>query len=389
MKIGILLSRFPFPLEKGDKLRAYHQIKELSKKHKIYLYAISDQVVSESNLMQLEPYCQSIKILKLSKVTIAFNLLRGLLFSNLPLQVAYFFKKSAQKPIIDFFKKHQVEHIFCQLIRVSEYLKDYHSIPKTLDYMDVLSKGMERRIEKSNKFLKPLFRLETDRLKKYEHFIFSSYTNRVIISEQDRDLIIHANNNSIEIIRNGVDLDFFQKKTIPKKYDLVFTGNMSYAPNIDGVTYLVEEILPKVWEVNPNVTLVIAGATPSPKVQKLAQKRVTITGWVEDIREYYAASKIFIAPMQIGTGLQNKLLEAMAMNIPCITSTLANNALKATHKQNILIAEENQDYVDAILSLLKNEDLAANIALNGYKFVKSNYDWESTTNQLENLFLKT
>jgi len=172
MKIGVLLSRFPYPLEKGDKLRAFHQIKELSRTHEIYLCAISDKKVNETSLNQLLPYCKDIKVIRLNKFNIVRNLLIGLLFSKLPLQVAYFFKRSAQKEIQAFFANHRVDHIYCQLIRVSEYIKTLNTIPKTLDYMDVLSKGMERRIEKASILLKPFVKIETKRLKKYEHFIF-------------------------------------------------------------------------------------------------------------------------------------------------------------------------------------------------------------------------
>ena len=389
MKIGILLSRFPYPLEKGDKLRAFHQIKELSVSHDIFLCAISDRKISDSELNQLSPYCKSIQVIELNKTIISFNLIRGLLFSKLPLQVAYFFKKSAKKSVQSFFRTNKVDHIYCQLIRVSEYVKSMSDIQKTLDYMDVLSKGMERRIDKSSQLFRPFVKLEAYRLKKYEHLIFSAFNNKTIISEQDQNLIIHAQNQEIEIVRNGVDLTFFKPRDSQKTFDLVFTGNMSYPPNVDGVTYLVEKILPLVWKQNPNITLVIAGATPSTKVQRLAQKNVTVTGWVDDIRDYYASSKIFIAPMQIGTGLQNKLLEAMAMNIPCITSPLANNALKAIHEENILIANTVKEYTKSIFNLLENNTIYEKIANNGHNFVKKNYDWKSTTNQLEKLFLKS
>lgn len=389
MKIGVILSRFPFPLEKGDKLRAFHQIKELSKNHTIYLCCTSDKKVSSSDLKELEDYCESIMIIRLSKLTILINLIKGLLFSKLPLQVAYFFKKSAKNSVVNFFTLNKVEHIYCQLIRASEYVKDIKHIPKTLDYMDVLSKGMERRVSKSPSYLKPIIKLETDRLKKYEHFIFNSFQHKTIISEQDRNYIIHAQNHTIQIIRNGVDLDYFKQRKRTTKFDVVFTGNMSYPPNIDGVCFLIEKLMPLLWRDYPMTTVAIAGASPSIKVQKLAQKNVTVTGWVDDIRDYYAAASIFIAPMQMGTGLQNKLLEAMAMKIPCITSPLANNALNAIHNESILIAESAAEYVDSIKKLLHNKDFSAEIGENGHRFVQENYDWKSTTNQLEKLFLST
>lgn len=387
MKIGVLLSRVPYPLEKGDKLRAYHQIKTLSQTHDIYLCALNVGKIHPDAIKQLRPYCQEIKIIQLTKIGILLNLVYSLVFTNLPLQVAYFYNRRAKKHIHRFFETHKIEHLYCQLIRTSEYVKDYHAAPKTLDYMDALSRGMERRINQAKFGMRQLIQIETTRLKRYEHFIFSSFEHKTIISEQDRNLIVHAQNHHIHIIRNGVDQQYFKPQSLEKKFDLLFTGNMSYPPNVDGVEYLVNQILPLVWQINPEVTLAIAGATPSQRVESLASEKVVVTGWVDDIREYYASSKIFIAPMQIGTGLQNKLLEAMAMKVPCITSPLANNALGGEHHKNILIGETAIEFKDEIIELLKNQKKAVELAQNGYEFISKHYDWRSSTSKLEALFL--
>lgn len=389
MKLGILLSRVPYPLEKGDKLRAYHQIKELSKNHEIYLCSIAVGKIKASDLEKIKPYCKEIKLIRLNRFSIFFNLLHGLLFTKLPLQVAYFFKKAAKNKVQNFFLGNQVDHIFCQLIRVSEYVKEIKEIPKTLDYMDALSCGMERRVSKAKFYKRPFIKLEALRLKRYEHFIFPSFDHKTIISEQDRELIIHANNHDITIIRNGVDRAFFKPIKVEKKYDLLFTGNMSYPPNIDGVSYLVEEVLPQVQLERPTIKLAIVGANPSQRVQRLASSNVEVTGWVDDIRLYYASSRLFIAPMLIGTGLQNKLLEAMAMKIPCITTPLANNALKAIQNESILIADSKESFKEQIMMLLENDKKAEEISQNGYEFISNNYDWESCSKHLEELFLKS
>lgn len=388
MRIGVLLSRYPYPLEKGDKLRAYHQIKALAKKNEIFLCALSTSKVSDTDLDEIKPYCKEIKIIKLSKLAIALNMLYSLLFSKLPMQVAYFFNRRFKYSVQSFFRKNKVEHIYCQLIRSSEYLKDYKDCAKTIDYMDALSQGMERRIAKAPFYLKPFVKMEAMRLKRYEHFIFDSFENKVIISEQDRESIVHARNHEIAIIRNGVDQNFFAPQKKEKEFELLFTGNMSYPPNIDGVEFLVKEIMPLVWSVKPDVNLTIAGANPSPRVLKLADDRVKITGWVDDIRDYYAKSYIFIAPMQIGSGLQNKLLEAMAMQVPCITSPLANNALKAIDQESILIGDNPELYKAHIVKLLDDKVFASQIAVKGREFVSNNFNWESSTNKLQKLFLK-
>lgn len=384
MKIFVLLSRFPYPLEKGDKLRAFHQIKQLSKNHEIYLCAISDEPVSKKHLDILREYCVEIEVFRIYKPKILIQLLYKLLFTKESLQVSYFYNSNIQNRIDDFVKRVKPDHIYCQLIRVTEYVKKY-SVSKTLDYMDALSRGMERRIEESPFYLKPFLKIETERLKRYEHTIFSQFDNLTIISKQDKELIVNIKNDSIVVVPNGVDYSTYQHKDIDKKYDLIFTGNMNYPPNITSATYLVKEIMPIIWQKNPSIKLAIVGANPDLKVSSLKSDNVIVTGWVDDISEYYASSKIFIAPMQIGTGLQNKLLEAMAMKLPCITSKLANNALGAEHHVNILIGEHPNEYANHVLSLIENKELYKKISENGYYFVTQNFTWEGSTKILEKL----
>ncbi|MBR4492132.1 MAG: glycosyltransferase, partial [Bacteroidales bacterium] len=129
----------------------------------------------------------------------------------------------------------------------------------------------------------------------------------------------------------------------------------------------------------------LCGANPSPRVLALENKQVTVTGWVDDMREYYAKSRIFIAPMRLGTGLQNKLLEAMSMGIPCITSPLAATPLNAQANQEILVCNSTLGYIDAIDNLLKDAEHYARIARNGQTFVQANYNWEHTSRILEEL----
>jgi len=388
MKIFVLLSRFPYPLEKGDKLRAFHQIKELSKNHKIILCAVSDEKVEEESIKILSKYCAVIKVIKLPKMRIYWNLIIQLIFTNKSLQVAYFYNAAAKREIEGYISKYKPDHIYCQLIRVTEYVRK-SKIKKTLDYMDALARGMERRIEDAPFYFKWFLKTETIRLKRYEHFIYDDFDKHVIISEQDRKLIVNVNNDRVVVVPNGVDYETYKHTSTTKEYDLIFTGNMAYPPNVDSVVYLVNNVMPQVWKKRPEAKLVIVGAQPSAKVLKLKSDRVKVTGWVENISEYYSKSKIFIAPMQIGTGLQNKLLEAMAMKLPCITSELANNALGATHNENILIGDNEEDYIHYVLKLMEDADLQKEIGQKGYEFVKENYTWEGSTSILENLISST
>jgi sugar transferase (PEP-CTERM/EpsH1 system associated) len=384
MKLMVLLSRVPYPLDKGDKLRAFHQIKYLSKHYDIVLCCLNDRRLHPDAIENLSPYCKDIKVINLSKIGIAFNLLQSL-FSGKPFQVHYFYHRSAQKQVDRFIEKHMPKHIYCQLIRVAEYVKKYTIIPKTLDYQDTFSKGAERRMSGASLFLKPILSREAKRLEKYEHDIFSMFDNKIIISKQDQQLIPHPNKNDIVVVPNGVDTSFFHPMETKKDYDIVFTGNMNYPPNIESACYIAKVILPAVLKTKPNTKLLISGSTPSAKVTALQGAHVEVTGWIDDIRTSYARAKVFIAPMQTGTGLQNKLLEAMAMQLPCITSPLANNALGAMPNQHILIGNSPDEYAQHICSLLDNPNLSKSIAESGYLFVQHNFNWESTCNKLQAL----
>lgn len=387
MKLLVIVSRVPYPLDKGDKLRAFNQIKQLSKKHQIILFALNDSVLSNEALTELKKYCRGISIIKFSKFTIFFNLVRAL-FSGLPLQVGYFYFGKAQKKIDELIKKHQPDHIYCQLIRTAEYVKKYPHIPKTLDYMDVFSKGIERRKKTGPFYLKPLFWLEYKRLVKYERTVFGYFNNKTIISEQDKNFIQHPERQQIKVVPNGVDMEFFKAVPQKKEFELLFNGNMNYPPNIESVEYLVNRIMPLVWKKEPAVRLLISGASPHKRVIALHSEKVQVSGWVDDIRENFGKSKLLVAPMQISIGLQNKLLEAMAMQMPCITSTLANNALRAKAGEQIVVADTPEQYANHIIELLTDETKAKQIAMNGYRYVMSNFNWQNTTATLDSLFYK-
>lgn len=386
MKILVIVSRIPYPLEKGDKLRAYHQVRELSKNHEICLCCLSDQPEHPEAREKLREICSELHIIHLNKAIIYLNLLLAW-FESRPFQVAYFHQRKAQKAVQRIVQRFAPDHIYCQLVRTAEYVKNEHGISKTIDYQDAFSKGMARRAEReSNYFKKKFFQTEARRLIRYEHLIFDYFNNKCIISEQDKALIFHENQREIAVIPNGVDMDFFHPMETSPSYDLCFVGNMSYAPNVDSVLYLHNEVMPLVWREMPEVKVLIAGATPAEAITRLHQERFEVGGWFEDIRDAYRRSRLFVAPMQIGTGLQNKLLEAMAMGIPCITSKLANDALGATHDQHLMVGSTPEDYAHHIIALLKNLQRGEELARNARLFVQQNYTWQSSVVKLEGLF---
>lgn len=386
MKLFVLLPRVPFPLEKGDKLRAYHQLRYLSERCEVHLCCLNDTgEVPASTIEALRPYCTGIHIIRLRKVGIAWNVLRAFLTGK-PLQVGYFFSLSARRKIHRLIRAVQPDHIYCQLLRVAAYVKDI-DCPKTLDYQDIFSKGFERQAAERPALLRPFFIREARKLAAYEQEIFSWFNHHTIISEPDRVAMHPAQRDQVAIIHNGVDTDYFIPVDFTRDTDLLFTGNMNYLPNVVGAEYLIRQILPLLVPAFPGLRVLIAGASPSKRVHALKSDNVFVSGWMEDIRAAFACSRIFVAPMTIGTGLQNKLLEAMAMKIPCVTSPLAFSALGATAGQEILVCNNPREYADAITHLLSDPDYAEEIADRGFRFVKENYDWKTETDRLYDLMM--
>ena len=382
----MVLSRMPWPLEKGDKLRAYHLVKRLAKHHTIYLFCLSDQRIKEEHLDHLRTFCSQIRVVHLPRWRILSRMATSL-FSRLPFQVGYFHHPHAQRAIDEVIAEFKPEHVLCQLVRTTEYVRHRYELPKTLDYMDTLSKGMERRAENASPWLRPLLKTETRRLIGYENLMLDLFDHHAIISAQDRDLLYHPGRDAVEVIPNGVDTLYFEPRDAEKRYDMLFTGNMNYPPNIDSVLFLVQKVLPIVRRKRPGTNLLISGVDPSASVRDLARTDplVEVSGWVRDIRSSYAAARIFIAPMQIGTGLQNKLLEAMSMRMPCITSALANNAVGAKVGEEILIGNTPEEYADHILDLLADNTARERLAGNGYRFVRERFDWDRAADALDQM----
>lgn len=375
----MLVSRFPYPLEKGDKLRAFHQLKELSKHFDVTLFALTNHEISPDHFNIVKEYCAEIVVHRQTLLQKGFNILRSAINGN-PFQVGYFYSIAAQQKIKLLLKTTSFNHIYCQLIRMSEFVKNEHAIPKTIDYMDALSAGIQRRIEQQPLYKKWLFRTEAKRLKRYESLMFDFFEHRTIISQQDQQLIMHPQSKAIVCVPNGIDASFFEPISAEKTHDFVFVGNMSYPPNVEAIQYITTHILPQF----PTSSLLISGSSPSPRVKKIAAEnaRITLTGWVDDIRTSYAAGKIFLAPMMIGTGMQNKLLEAMALGIPCITTPLANNPIGTTPNVDILVASDEHEFYSAINELLENSEKYAEIQRNARTYVEKHHRWDKTTHAL-------
>lgn len=237
-------------------------------------------------------------------------------------------------------------------------------------------------------FLKWLFRLESKRLQWYEEMAFKAFDHCAIISKQDRNALTFTNKERITIVPNGVDLNFFQSnQATAKRYDIVFVGNMGYYPNVEAAKFLVYDILPILQQQLPDVKILIAGARPRTAVKNMGSQNVYISGWVGNILTAYQSAKLFIAPLFQGSGQQNKILEAMACGLPCITTPQVNNAIGARVNEAIFTAEKPAEFAALAVQLLTDPALRERTGEHARQFVEQQFSWQSAAAILENLIL--
>lgn len=382
MKLLVALSRFPWPLEKGDKLRAYYQIQGLAAHHDVHLVCLNEGPVSPEAYEALS-FCRTVDVIQLPKWRVALNLVRGI-FDRRPFQVHYFRSAEMRRVLAERIRTLQVDAVYVQLIRLGLNLPEAPQVGWLLDYQDTFSIGMRQRIGQSGWLMRPLVRMEASRLRAYEGAIAERFGLLSVISERDRDGLPAHLHHRVHIIPNGVGESFFEElPPQPKDFDLVFFGNMGYQPNVQSVRFLMDEVLPalKARGIHPKVCL--AGARPSAAVLAYASDDVVVTGMVPDLRTFILRSRLSVAPVISGQGLQNKLLESMAMGMPTLTTPLSHAAVPARAGEEIVVCPDAQSFAEEIARLLADPAAAAAIGARGRAFVAQHYRWEEMNRRLE------
>jgi sugar transferase (PEP-CTERM/EpsH1 system associated) len=382
MKLFVLLSRFPYPLDKGDKLRAFHQIVELARRHEITLCALSHDPVNAEARQALSAHCARVEVVRIGALRARFGVLEALV-SGLPLQVGYFLSASARRKVEALVAEVRPDRVLSQLVRTAEYAKRL-DVPVSFDYMDAFSWGAKQRATSQPGLMGRLLQLEAQRLTRYEADLVGRFHSSSIISIQDREQIAHACREEIGVVGNGVDFDLFQPRDTRKQYDMLFVGNMAYAPNVLAAEQLVREVLPRVRRELP-CRVLIAGSSPSRRVKRLAGDGVTVAGWVDDISACYASARVFVAPLPIGTGVQNKLLQALAMEMPCVTSVPARRALGAGDDE-VWVGATVDEIADRTVTLLRHPQRAAELGRRGRAFALQHFQWSAMATALEALW---
>ena len=397
MKILFVANRMPFPPYRGDKLKIYNLMAELIDKHEIHLLTIAENQQDTASIDGLlQPLGKSSKTISRIEYIYrpiwqsAFFTFLGI-FSRKPFQIAFFQSRKFRKKLRFLLETENYDAIHVQHIRMAQYFYGIDKSKVILDLPDAFSMYWQRRRDKSKNILQKLFAsIEFQRLYEFEKKMIPQFANTLVCSTVDQDFLIKSTGVKIDLLENGVDVNQFRPRQeiefVPGR--ILFTGNMSYAPNIDALHYFIEEIWPLVLNENPNASFVIAGQKPGPWIQSLASDKITVTGFVKDLAKEYASANVVISPLRIGAGTQNKVLEALSMNIPVVSSEVGYKGLGLEPGEGVIVGKNPTDFSDGILKILNSSQFRNELGTKGGEKIRSRFSWSGIAKKLESYFLE-
>ena len=388
MKILYLCHRFPFPPKRGGKIRPFNMIRHLTQSgHEVTVCSLARSAEEANEAKGIAAHCSSFEIGHVKEpVQMARMIVRLPVMT--PSSMGYFYSTELNHRIQKLLKSQPWDLIFVHCSSVAQYVEDVTDIPKILDFGDMDS---QKWIEYANYKPFPLslgYRFEGAKMLAAEkrltrHFDLCTATTRA----EWETLNSYGQKVDTDWFPNGVDADFFCPTT--DAYDALtisFIGRMDYYPNQECMSRFCAETWPLLKLRKPNLKLLIVGADPSPEMIKLGQlPGVTVTGSVPDVRPYIRGSALMVAPLNIARGTQNKILEAMAMGVPVVTSTIAAGGVDAESVTHFLVADSPQDYAQAVLSIIDNPGERDRLAVSGRERMLSHHAWPKSMQRLNKI----
>lgn len=387
MKILFLAHRVPFPPNKGDKLRSFNEIKFLSQAHEVHLACLTDRKSDCRYQDELRQYCRSVEIVYLPPIVSKLATLLAL-FSKSPLTLANFYSARLFGKVQEMIEKHSVDLIFIFCSSMAQYAEQIENIPKIIDFVDVDSEKWQQYSLYAHRPMRWIYQLESKRLRAYETMLARTCQHGFLVSAKETEDFQRIVSNALPLtpIVNGVDSDFFQPTREPyEPNNLVFTGAMDYFANVEAVLYFAREILPRIQRSVPKVKFVIVGSNPTKELIALAKStpNITVTGYVDRVQPYVTGSSVFVAPMRIARGLQNKILESMAMGVPVVTSPLGYEGIIATPPRDLFVENEPEEFAAKVVLLIKDPVLRQQMATNGRLVIENSYQWTKNLAAME------
>lgn len=398
MNILYVVHRIPYPPNKGDKIRSFHEIRHLAEHHKLYLAFLVDDKRDLAYLQELKNYCVDFDYdvidTRCQKITSL-----PYLFSDKPLSVPYFYSRKLQQAIDRRLNDTGIDAVICFSSPMAEYLfrNDRYRTGRLngtkliMDFVDVDSDKWRMYAGFSRIPYSAIYRREWRRLQEYEKRVGEAFGQSIFVSEKEVELFSSFCPKARAMaVPNGVDADYFALTGTSGSTDktVLFMGAMDYYPNEDAVVHFANDVWPLIRTEIPDARFVIAGSKPGEPVSALAKRGqgIEVTGFVPDMRPYLAAAKVFVAPFRIARGIQNKVLEAMAAGVPVVARPEAVQGF-SVRSGGIRVESEPASFARAVVECLRNEPKRKAMISDARDFVAKHHDWKRNLGLLDQLLV--
>lgn len=377
-RLLILTPRFPYPVVGGDRLRIYQLCRALSVRYQLTLLSLCDTAAEMAMPLPGDGVFHRVERIYLPKW-------RSWLSSALalpgrtPLQVAYYRQERFHRRALELMAEH--DGALAHLIRVGDVIKDAPGV-KFLEMTDAISLNYERirstRVSKSDLRAR-IYSLEANRLRAYEEEIVDHFDHSFLVSDIDRRHLFGTRPEKlsrVSVVSNGVDLDMMPYQFDVGGRDIVFIGNMFSLQNLDAAMYMSSEVLPLIRRNRPNVRLRLIGRIHPDHAAKLAAfDGVDVSGEVPDVAVAARGGAVGVCPLRLGAGVQNKVLEYMALGLPTVSTTMGLEGFEAQDERDLLVANGTEELAGAVMRLLNDRGFAEMMAKNARHYVEATHSW--------------
>jgi sugar transferase (PEP-CTERM/EpsH1 system associated) len=389
VRILYVAQRVPFPPNRGDKLAAYHAVRHLARKHTVTVAALADSDDELGHARRLAQEGMEVLAARLPRGASRAGALRALLTGE-ALSVGFFRSRELRARIAARARSTGFDVAVAFSSSTGPYVTALGGTPIVADFVDLDSRKWDLYSRSRGWPLSWLYALEARRLLAYERELAGRAFRTLVRTEAEReDCVRLIPAGRFEVLANGVDLEYFTPREDADPNgaaSLVFTGVMDYYPNVQAVTYFCDAVLPRIQERLPHTTFTIVGARPTSEVQALARRRgVRVTGQVPDVRPFVREASLAVAPLLLARGVQNKVLEAMAMAVPVVASPMAFRGVGAPDGEGVLVADTPAQFAEKALCLLLDPAGARQLGDRGRRFVEQNCVWEKNLLRLEQI----
>lgn len=391
MKILVLDEEFPWPLNTGKRIRSYHLHRGLAKRHDLTYLAFGrreSEGYVELSQQKMNPVPVEISLPSKSGMGFYYRLAKNV-FSPYPYSVDNHFQPEFERALEAMLRKHHYDVVLCEWTPYARYVlqrEDLHRV--------VASHNIEAQIwvryagAQSSRLRRAYLASQAVKMERFERQVFGTVEAATAVSESDAETIRGYNHRlSVEVIDNGVDLEYFRpadESSAISKPNLVFTGSMDWRPNQDAAIFFVRRVLPLLRDKFSDITFTIVGRNPSISVRDLEKvEGVTVTGTVDDVRPYIDKASIYVVPLRVGGGSRLKILEALAMRKPVISTTVGAEGLDLRVNEHLLVADEPQDWIETVENILTDREKASAMGKAGRRLVEQRYGWPALVNKLD------